>query len=536
MTSELNKGLIFHAPLSEWAGTQDIVSKIVGVNTDTYPVIGKNGSGRRNYLYDGVNDVITLPTIAAFGATDFSVIRRVKVGALGAIRTLIGGATNAFSLHISATGYLTVLKFGGSALTASTTLLAAGTIYSLGYTRTGTTGTYYVNGVAAGTCTDTNDYSVACTLLGNGTGYFNGEDSMSRAFNYALTLAQVVNYSKPEYPIEWIDRGATGAEMVLNGTFTTDTSNWSAISGAVLSVESNTLKVTNGTAAESYARQYVTTVVGKSYVALMDLKKGTSTAYGSLGGAISGQADANSTITWKTIKLLGVATTTSLWIGCYAIQAIQDAFAYFDNVSVKQLGCLLDLNAEGMTSAYWYDKTNSLTATISGATLQIPPASNLGARMFNGTTSKIAFTGMNGLTGDITIAGRFYANSYGGGSIGRILDTGKVVLYIIVSASGRLEFTRDNTYAVSANGSAVLNTWHSYVITSTAAGVTNFYINGVLSGAADQAGGTPESSTSWCIGNRVSDSARGFDGIIEPISIYNRILDLDEIKLLNDIN
>jgi hypothetical protein len=196
------------------------------------------------------------------------------------------------------------------------------------------------------------------------------------------------------------------------------------------------------------------------------------------------------------------------------------------------LGAVLDLNAEGMSSTYWYDKTNSLTATISGATYIKPVSSNLGASYSNGTTSLIAYTGMNGLTGNISISARIKINAFGEGSAGRIVDNTKCILY--TNSSGYLTFTRDGSTAINSGAASIaINTWYNIVVTSTAAGVTNFYINGVLSGTANQAAGTPVSGTSLCILNEAGGT-KTLDGIECNVRIHNRILTTNEITLLNN--
>ena len=153
---------------------------------------------------------------------------------------------------------------------------------------------------------------------------------------------------------------------------------------------------------------------------------------------------------------------------------------------------------------------------------------------FNRTTSYVSATG-NGLTGDISIMGRFYARSYGEGNFGRIFENSKLKAGLDPSSSGRLVFSRDSSVIeVYAGGSSVLlNRWYNFCITSTSAGVTNFYIEGVLSGTANQAAGTPSAGTSWYIGNRAAND-RTFDGIIQDLVIKQRIITLEEIKAYNN--
>ncbi|MEN6623680.1 MAG: LamG domain-containing protein [Smithella sp.] len=526
--SELQKGLIFSTKLDEWGQGRDEISGTMPTKTDVYNVLSKDGSGRRCLEYNGTSSYTTLPTIPAFGTGDFTITGKIKTGALGAIRTIIGGAANSFELYISATGYLTALKYGGSALTASTTLLTANTEYTFAYVRSSTTGTYYVNGIAAGTCTDSNNYSVTCTLAGNGTGYFNGSISMVRIFNYALDnttvgsdgLTELQRKSRPEHPIEWVDRGATGAELITNTAdrdFSSDTGFWS-IGGSGISI---TAGVARWSISSAYAelRRVSFVVIGKKYRIMYDIPTRTS---GSIFCNIGVDGIVRST-TGTAFKDELIATNTTLLWGAGAISSTLDV----DNVSVTQLGCLLDLNAEGMSSATWVDKTNNLTATNSGTTLVVPPASDLSATRFNGSTSKLVYTGMNALTGITSISAQIHPIALGG----FIFDNTKVKLK--VNSSGYLSFSRDgSTYVNSGAGSIAINTIYNILVTSTAIGVTNFYINNVLSGTANQAAGTPSGGTTWNIG---TDATNFYSGSMKNLHINGELFDLDRIKLLNDI-
>jgi hypothetical protein len=198
------------------------------------------------------------------------------------------------------------------------------------------------------------------------------------------------------------------------------------------------------------------------------------------------------------------------------------------NLSVTQLGCVLDLNASGATSANWYDKTNNLTATVSGATLIKPAASNLGISCFNGSTSNVAFTGMDGLTGDITISFKINLNTFGSEDIGTVFTAGGF-FYAFLN-DNKVYFRREgNTNAFSESIS--LNTNYTVVITSTSTGITNIYINGVLSGSPNQSAGIAIANYNYNIGSRSSD--RYFDGIIDNVIIWSRCLIPEEITLLN---
>jgi hypothetical protein len=133
-------------------------------------------------------------------------------------------------------------------------------------------------------------------------------------------------------------------------------------------------------------------------------------------------------------------------------------------------------------------------------------------------------------TNALTISAWVYARSYGGSGQGRILDNGSTVLkvpntdYFAFSSDGQV------TAARSESGSLNLNSWTHVVVTRTSTGIANFYINGVGSGTADQNSGSPAAGTmNLFIGG---DGSHAWDGLIDEVRIYNRVLSPDEIKQL----
>ncbi|MEI7942788.1 MAG: LamG-like jellyroll fold domain-containing protein, partial [Candidatus Riflemargulisbacteria bacterium] len=203
--SELSKGLIFRAPLSEWNPTRDEVSGTLGTATATYPVISRNGGGRREVVYNGTSSYTTLPTIPAFGTGDFTVIIKINPRVIAGYFVIMGVNNNAFMMSI----YNSFIYCGTLASDFSTGYTITANVEStLIYSRTGTTGTLKCGTFTSSPLTDTKDYSSNTIMLGTGAGTnFSGSISLVRIFNYALTPTQITNYSKPEYPIEWVDRG-----------------------------------------------------------------------------------------------------------------------------------------------------------------------------------------------------------------------------------------------------------------------------------------------------------------------------------------
>ena len=137
------------------------------------------------------------------------------------------------------------------------------------------------------------------------------------------------------------------------------------------------------------------------------------------------------------------------------------------------------------------------------------------------------------LTGDITISVWINPEGWGEYNYGHLISNGKFIS-CLYQPSGRLNFGSAGSVIVhTANNSIILNTWQHVLITRPSAGTnTNIYINGVLSGTANQNSGTPEAgTTNTFIGNN-NNGDRTFDGQISELKTYNRILSPEEITLL----
>ena len=120
-------------------------------------------------------------------------------------------------------------------------------------------------------------------------------------------------------------------ELVTNGTFTTDTTGWTA-SGATLSVVSGAMRVTNSGAAAGYGYQQIATVVGKSYQVQATRTAGTGPATFTVGVS-AGSAGYGNITSGSTCFL--TATTTTTFISCYVDDTVSSHYADFDNISVK---------------------------------------------------------------------------------------------------------------------------------------------------------------------------------------------------------
>lgn len=108
--------------------------------------------------------------------------------------------------------------------------------------------------------------------------------------------------------------------------------------------------------------------------------------------------------------------------------------------------------------------------------------------------------------------------------------------YIVDNGVFRIYYTTSNRFAVSggtmkvsANNAVVLNQWQHLCVTRDSAGIANIYVNGVLSGAANQTSGTPAAGTTKItLGNRIG-GGRAAGVVLDDVRFYNRVLSTAEI-------
>ena len=147
------------------------------------------------------------------------------------------------------------------------------------------------------------------------------------------------------------------------------------------------------------------------------------------------------------------------------------------------------------------------------------------------TTSLIDLGDYSDLDGDITVLS--FVKTRGGDipSLRHIFNNGKLYVSLTPSNNRALGSSDGATLVYSANDAIPFGEeWVSLVITRTSAGVMNIYVNGELSGSADQDSGTPAAgTTNMIIGNRSTDD-RQVNGEIGECIIVDGILTSAEIS------
>lgn len=151
-------------------------------------------------------------------------------------------------------------------------------------------------------------------------------------------------------------------------------------------------------------------------------------------------------------------------------------------------------------------------------------ASQLGANLSNG----------------FTISAWIYARTSGENALGHIIqkaaneDGIDGFSWMIRGSNTNLQFmlNGDTSKPISAAGSLIFGTWQHYIITISAIAKANIYLNGTLTGNANQSvtGVIADiiSLNDLVIGN-ANSSNRTFDGLIKDVKMWNRVLTTDEI-------
>ncbi len=160
--------------------------------------------------------------------------------------------------------------------------------------------------------------------------------------------------------------------------------------------------------------------------------------------------------------------------------------------------------------------------TVTNTSVSASAVNKVNVMQFNGSTSKLDLGSDFIGTGDYSVAGWIYARS----TDGYILKNGNFYIKTRGGGYDLIYFSGGTTQVSSANSSLFAGQWYHVVATITANGISNIYINGVLSGTANQASGTRVvGSTNITIGDT-------FDGYIYRLKGYNRILNTTEIQQL----
>jgi len=342
---------------------------------------------------------------------------------------------------------------------------------------------------------------------------------------------------------------ATGANLVTNGHFDTDTSGWSSFSSATLTQVDGTLKVecTGGDTVSAGSYNF-TTVVGQRYTVSVEVVSQSGTCQMGISDTNIVGAGATIMSSTSTAGVIGLglntrsftATATTTYIGLWTIDA--DSNARFDNVVVKQEDAPRDYSAD---------------IRGSGSNLTLTPSGNAGVGYeldgYYGSAMTFAAKDADEFnvdgsssnedlqlrTGDFTIEAWVYPRVWNSGNmdwIGKnggqsnssdfeygVLSDGRVVFYhgdgTSYQNSGTLGLTiaADQVACPTGQWTHIVGERHGNKFTA--------YINGVAKGTIDNCTINMPGGADLCIGNDSATATNSWhwDGQIQDLRIYKGI-------------
>jgi hypothetical protein len=442
----------------------------------------------------------------------------------------VEGAQSGFGFYDQASE----LKFFQSAYTTPmiysdliASSVSAGTWYHVAMTHDGTNTQFYLNGQPVGSpqAITINTTTGKCRI-GASTGVtspFDGVIEDARMYNRALT-AREVSQLYSGYSItrnrtltdglsaRWTlaDRDAvtTGSDLLSGWNLT---SGWTAAEGSVIN---NANTFTDDDLGGIYKNL---TTVGKRYRLTLNatstgtsfkVMTGGSTDIVTYRSSFNGSVDftAVSASLWFYVNTGGSMTITSMSL--YELQETDVSGNGRHGTSTN-----------GASAAADHDSVAASALNFDGALASGDDVISAGADFIG--------------TGTDSVSVWIYPESLGEGGFGYIFTNGMSNLKVYTGNQVRLS-SDGSTEANSASSAFSLDQWAHVVATRTADGTANIYINGVLSGSANQASGTPAAGSTVLIGNNAA-STRTFDGRIADVRVWNRVLSPWEIwKLYND--
>jgi hypothetical protein len=322
-------------------------------------------------------------------------------------------------------------------------------------------------------------------------------NSRYRSLNYATGINEILNIDAKNGTItnKYSDN-MVGTELITNGDFSSATG-WTI--GGESTISGGVGRLYSSAGAASSLSQIILTV-GKRYRISLNILSASGTWEINLGTT---QIVPGNTTGLRVFDGVCAGNTTFL----LKRSAICDVTV--DNVSVTEI--VPELTNTSVTSVKQY-AYNAID--------------------FNGITSKLDAGNYNSLIGNKTVIFWAKLRSAGDGGFGRILDNSSFVMY--TETNRTLSFSRNALSSNISSASSAFNYYKNFmvVVTSTSAGVGNIYINGVLSGTANQAGGTPlAGTTNLLVGNNAAVT-RGLNGQLSGIRIIDGILTVNEIAEL----
>jgi len=299
--------------------------------------------------------------------------------------------------------------------------------------------------------------------------------------------------------------GGTLSERIVNGDFSSWTggnpNGWSVTKTgtSVIQESSGRISMYRQTGQSCLISQDPLTV-GKLYLVTVNLISAAGSIYmNSFGGVID-------------LGSAGLKTYMLTCSGVFQIFPAYEASCIIDDVSVKEV-----------------------IPSVVNTAVSVVKENDVWAMKFNGSTSKIDCGNYDTLVGDKTFVAWYNIKTRSTSTGYRcIFSNGKSIVNILTTTM-RIYFSSDggSTIAYSDSGGNLPRNINSFVVvTRTSTGIINIYVNGSLSGTANQTSGTPAAGiVNMIIGHQASP-LNPWDNTIPSVRIIDGLLTAQEIAQL----
>ena len=257
----------------------------------------------------------------------------------------------------------------------------------------------------------------------------------------------------------------TGAELVTNGTFASNTTGWTAANSATVTHQSGRMRIAGNVGT---ANQAITTVVGKSYTVSADLFNGTSSSSAIYVSTTASTAQSFTSFANPNKSVTFTANATTTYI-IARVNAATNTYIEVDNVSVRLAEEDRSVNNNGLQVF----GTVTKTAVATGADLVAYSGFSSGNYLQQPYNSDLDFG-----TGDFSVT--FWFNGSGGGNTNlweRGAATGQNFGILTVNGYIYLTGFGANIPIGSPHANAGDASW-GHVVLLREAGVWGAYLNG----------------------------------------------------------
>ena len=161
-------------------------------------------------------------------------------------------------------------------------------------------------------------------------------------------------------------------------------------------------------------------------------------------------------------------------------------------------------------------------------------SSNGGSILFDGSNDSISISNSSSLntTPTVTISSWINPSGFGGGNFGRIIDSQDSYKFFldntVTYGTLGVRYWPSTGAALSVSNVVTLNEWANFTVVHSGSNVV-IYKNGISIGTSGSFSTLPSTSSTILIGNR-DDNARGFEGKMSQVFIYNRALTATEVQ------